>query len=66
MPYFAIDEEESSSKETENDSVVMENFSNVKAKKILLSNEKLKILHMIQVRDIFLIIIQLNLKLTLL
>ena len=42
MPYFAIDEEESSSKETENDSVVMENFSNVKAKKILLSNEKLK------------------------
>ena len=43
MPYFAIDEEESSSKETENDSVVMENFSNVKAKKILLSNEKLKI-----------------------
>ena len=43
MPYFAIDEEESSSKETENNSVVMENFSNVKAKKILLSNEKLKI-----------------------
>ena len=43
MPYFAIDEEEISSKETENDSVVMENFSNVKAKKILLSNEKLKI-----------------------
>ena len=43
MPYFAIDEEGSSSKETENDSVVMENFSNVKAKKILLSNEKLKI-----------------------
>ncbi|MDW3022969.1 replication initiator protein A [Ligilactobacillus salivarius] len=43
MPYFVIDEEESSSKETENDSVVMENFSNVKAKKILLSNEKLKI-----------------------
>lgn len=43
MPYFAIDEEESSSKETENDSVVMEIFSNVKAKKILLSNEKLKI-----------------------
>lgn len=42
MPYFAIDEEENSSKETENDSVVMENFSNVKAKKILLSNEKLK------------------------
>ena len=42
-PYFAIDEEESSSKETENDSVVMENFSNVKVKKILLSNEKLKI-----------------------
>ncbi|MDM8223748.1 replication initiator protein A [Ligilactobacillus salivarius] len=43
MPYFVIDEEESSSKETENNSVVMENFSNVKAKKILLSNEKLKI-----------------------
>ena len=43
IPYFAIDEEGSSSKETENDSVVMENFSNVKAKKILLSNEKLKI-----------------------
>ncbi|OUN61511.1 replication protein [Ligilactobacillus salivarius] len=43
MPHFAIDEEESSSKETENDSMVMENFSNVKAKKILLSNEKLKI-----------------------